>query len=242
MTRLNGSAGSARHQILRACRALAMATGCLLFAVHAAFGQAATEASIVGVVTDESGAILPGVTVTVSSPALQLREVVEVSDSRGEYRIAALPIGTYRVSYALPGFQTAAREGVRLTAGFTAKLDVSLKVGAVEETIVVSGQSPVVDVASTNPTTSLTRETLELIATSRNGMQAVLAQAPGVRTNIDVGGDTIGAADRLARVWATARAVGAHRWGCRDGWRLYRNLPGLRGGGGDASQYVRQRC
>ena len=60
-----------------------MATGCLLFAVQAAFGQAATEASIVGVVTDESGAILPGVTVTVSSPALQLREVVEVSDSRG---------------------------------------------------------------------------------------------------------------------------------------------------------------
>ena len=189
-----------------------MATGGLIFAPQVAFGQAATEASIVGVVTDESGAILPGVTVTVSSPALQVREVVEVSDSRGEYRIAALPIGTYRVSYALSGFQTAAREGVRLTAGFTAKLDVSLKVGALEETIIVSGQSPVVDVASTNPSTSLTQETLELIATSRNGMQAVLAQAPGVRTNIDVGGDTIGA----QIVW---RAFGQQlgQWALIDG-------------------------
>ena len=101
---------------------------------------------------------------------------------------------------------------MRLTAGFTAKLDVSLKVGALEETIIVSGQSPVVDVASTNPTTSLTRETLELIATSRNGLQAVLAQAPGVRTNLDVGGDTIGA----QIVW---RAFGQQlgQWALIDG-------------------------
>ena len=155
-------------------------------------GQAVTEASIVGVVTDESGAVLPGVTVTASSPALQVREVVEVTDGRGEYRIAALPIGTYQVTYLLTGFGTAARDGVRLTAGFTAKLDVSLKVGSLDETITVSGQSPVVDVTSTRSTTSLTRETLELIPSSRNGLQAVLAQAPGVRSNIDIGGDTIG--------------------------------------------------
>ena len=175
-------------------------------------GQAVTEASIVGVLTDESGALLPGVTVTASSSALQVREVVEISDSRGEYRIAALPIGTYTVTYALSGFQRAARDGVRLTAGFTAKLDVSLKVGAVEETVTVSGQSPVVDVASTNPTTSLTRETLELIPTSRNGLQAVLAQAPGVRSNVDIGGDTIGA----QIVW---RAFGQQsgQWALIDG-------------------------
>jgi hypothetical protein len=189
-----------------------MTAGCLVLTAPAVLGQAVTEASIVGLVTDESGAILPGVTVTASSPALQLREVVEISDSRGEYRIAALPIGTYTVTYALSGFQRAAREGVRLTAGFTAKLDVSLKVGAVEETITVSGQSPVVDVASTNPTTSLTRETLELIPTSRNGLQAVLAQAPGVRSNIDIGGDTIGA----QIVW---RAFGQQtgQWALIDG-------------------------
>ena len=210
--------------------------------MHAAFGQAATEASIVGVVTDESGAILPGVIVTVSSPALQLREVVEVSDSRGEYRIAALPIGTYRVSYALTGFQSAAREGVRLTAGFTAKLDVSLKVGALEETIVVSGQSPVVDVASTNPTTSLTQETLELIATSRNGMQAVLAQAPGVRTNIDVGGDTIGAqivwrafGQQLGQ-WALIDGVAATAGGYTGIYQDYAAVEETQ------VMYVRQRC
>src|SRR5262245_35841170 len=112
MTRLIGSAGFPGHQILKAGRALAMATGCLMSTAPVVLGQAVTEASIVGLVTDESGAILPGVTVTASSPALQLREVVEVTDSRGEYRIAALPIGTYTVTYALSGFQRAARDGV----------------------------------------------------------------------------------------------------------------------------------
>ena len=145
------------------------------------------------------------------------------------------------MSYALTGFQSAAREGVRLTAGFTAKLDVSLKVGALEETIVVSGQSPVVDVASTNPTTSLTQETLELIATSRNGMQAVLAQAPGVRTNIDVGGDTIGAqivwrafGQQLGQ-WALIDGVAATAGGYTG---IYQDYAAVE----EQVDYVRQRC
>src|SRR5207245_5996182 len=82
---------------------------------------------------------------------------------------------------------------VRLTAGFTAKIDVVLKLGSLQESITVSGASPLVDVASATTQTALTRETLELIPTSRNGVQALMAQAPATRSNVDVGGNTAGA-------------------------------------------------
>lgn len=150
-------------------------------------GQAQQEASIVGQVTDESGAILPGVTVTATSPALQLPQVIAVTDERGDYRLTPLPIGTYTVQYELPGFGTVRRADVRLTSGFTARVDIALMVGTLAETITVSGAAPVVDVASTASRTQLTRETLEMIPTARTGIQSTLVQAPGVRTNLDFG-------------------------------------------------------
>ena len=153
--------------------------------------RAQQGAGIIGLVTDESGAVLPGVTVTATSPALQVASVVAVSDAKGEYRLSPLPIGTYTVEFALSGFQGVKREGIRLTVGFTAKIDVPLKVGALEETITVSGLSPVVDTTSTSATTQFTRETIELIPTSRNGIVSLLAQAPGVRTLRDVGGSSL---------------------------------------------------
>ena len=113
-----------------------------------AFGGAAAAqdaAGITGLVTDESGAVLPGVTVTATSPALQVPSVVAVTDEQGDYRLTPLPIGTYTVEYTLSGFQTVRREGVRLTVGFTARIDVPMKVGSLEETITVSGAAPVVD-------------------------------------------------------------------------------------------------
>ena len=149
------------------------------------------SASIIGQVVDESGAVIPGVTVTASGPSLQVGSVAAVTDEHGDYRLTPLPIGTYTVTYTLSGFQTLKREGIRLTAGFAARVDAALKLGALEETVVVSGASPVVDVTSTATTTQLTRETLELTPTGRNGIVAVLAQVPGVRTNLDVGGSTI---------------------------------------------------
>ena len=151
-----------------------------LSSVSPAFSQTAAQANIIGVVTDESGAVLPGVSVTATSPSLQVGTVSAVSDGNGEYRLSNLPLGTYEVSYALDGFQTVKRSGVRLTAGFTSQLDIPLKLGSLNEAITVSGASPVVDVASSTPTTSLTRETLELIPTSRNGVQALLAQVPAL--------------------------------------------------------------
>jgi hypothetical protein len=178
---------SHRNHLLVLCLSLGVA------ALHGAAVAAQGEsASIIGVVTDESGAILPGVTVTASSPSLQVQQVVDVSNTRGEYRLSPLPVGTYQVEYGLSGFQSMRREGIRLTVGFVAKLDIVMKVGSLEETVTVSGVSPLVDVNSTGTSrTSFTRETLEVNPSGRNGLIALLGQAPGVRTNLDVGGSTL---------------------------------------------------
>jgi hypothetical protein len=166
--------------------ALSMLVAC---SVAATAGQ--QDASVLGQVTDQSGGLLPGVTVTATSPSLQVHEIAAVTDEHGEYRLTPLPIGTYDVVYSLQGFQTVKRQGLRLTTGFSAKVDVVLKIGGLEESITVSGATPVVDVKSTATATQLTRETLELTPTSRNGLIALMAQAPGVRPNLDVGGSSI---------------------------------------------------
>ena len=145
----------------------------------------AQEASIIGQVTDDTGAVLPGVTVIATSPSLQVKQVVDVTNERGEYRLTPLPLGSYIVEYQLEGFQTVRRPDLRLTAGFTAKVDVVLKVSTLQETITVSGAAPVVDVTSTTSTTQLTRETLEVIPTGRNSIIALMIQAPGARPQLD---------------------------------------------------------
>ena len=145
----------------------------------------AQEASIIGQVTDDTGAVLPGVTVTATSPALQVKQVVDVTNERGEYRLTPLPLGTYTVEYALEGFGTVKRADLRITAGFTARVDVWLIVSVLAETIAVSGEAPLVDVTSTTATTQLTRETLEVIPTGRNSIVALMIQAPGARPQLD---------------------------------------------------------
>src|SRR5947208_10357727 len=150
-------------------------------------------ATISGQVKDESGGVLPGVTVSARSTALQVPEVTTVSDAQGEYRLTPLPIGSYVGAFVLSGFQTTHREDIRLTAGFTARVDIELKVGQLEETVTVSGGSPLVDASSTATATQLTKETLELVPTSRNGYIGLMQQAPGARANLDVGGSTTNA-------------------------------------------------
>jgi hypothetical protein len=164
----------------------------VLLTFLAVVGNAAGQdaAGIVGQVTDESGAVLPGVTVIAKSPSLQVSEVSAVTDGRGEYRLTPLPIGTFEVVYELTGFQRIRREGLRLTAGFVAKVDVVLKVGALEESVQVTGASPIVDVTSTGTSSRLTTEMLETTPTGRVGFFALLAQAPGVRNSIDIGGSS----------------------------------------------------
>ncbi len=120
--------------------ALLFAVGLSALAAPATAGQgAAAPASIVGQVTDGTGAVLPGVTVTATSPALQVPSVTTVTDDRGDYRLSPLPIGVYTVSYELAGFQMLRREGVRLTVGFSARVDQVMNLGAVSESITVFG-------------------------------------------------------------------------------------------------------
>src|SRR5262245_52270729 len=155
------------------------------FLCLAPLAASAQEASIIGQVTDDTGAVLPGVTVTVTSPSLQVKQVVDVTNERGEYRITPLPLGTYSVEHTLEGSQSLRHTDLRLTAGFTAKVDVVLKVSTLSETVTVSGEAPLVDVTSTTATTQLTRETLEVIPTGRNSIVALMIQAPGARPQLD---------------------------------------------------------
>src|SRR5262249_23730616 len=137
------------------CRSAAWTLGLLLTLNVSAFAQGVIQGQIAGAIKDDTGAALPGVTVTVTSPALQVPNVTAVSDERGEYRVISLPPGTYRVQYELSGFGTLVRDGIVLTTGFAAKLDVSLKVATLSETITVSGESPVVDVTTTRGGTTV---------------------------------------------------------------------------------------
>jgi len=108
-----------------------------------AFSQAAS--GIAGVVKDTSGAVIPGVTVEAASPALIERVRTVVTDTQGLYKIVDLLPGVYTVTFTLPGFSTVKREGIELTSSFTATVNAELRVGAIEETVTVSGVSPLVD-------------------------------------------------------------------------------------------------
>ena len=161
---------------------------CLFSLPGPAMGQEA-PAGFLGRVTDESGAVLPGVTVTVTSPSLQVPSMTEVTDAQGEYRMIPVPIGVYAVEYTLSGFQTLRQQDVRLSTGVQLRLDAVMKVGALAETITVAGAAPVVDVTSTATSTHFTADTLQLTPTSRNGLISLGAQAPGIKTQaVDVGG------------------------------------------------------
>jgi len=148
---------------------------CLVLLPAIAFAQA----SITGVVKDTSGAVLPGVTVEVASPALIEKTRSAVSDGSGQYRIVDLRPGTYSVTFTLTGFSTVKREGIELTGSFTASVNADMKVGAVEETITVSGAAPIVDVQSVRRQTTLSNETLTTVPTARS-WAATAVLIPGI--------------------------------------------------------------
>src|SRR5262249_9788246 len=160
--------------------------------------QSVSSAGIEGIAKDESGSVLPGVTVTASSPQLQVGQLVQVTDSTGAYRFVDLPAGTYRVRAELQGFSATVHDDLRLTVGFTARIDLMLKVGALEESITVSGQSPVVDQTSTTASVAFTKEVLDAIPRGRD-LQNVFAMAPGVTQAVaDVGGSTMAQRQNLS--------------------------------------------
>src|SRR5262249_54465969 len=130
----------------RSLRAVVLTVMCLALAPAAAFAQGA----IAGVVRDTSGGVMPGVTVEASSPALIERVRSVVTDEQGQYKIVDLRPGTYTVTFSLGGFQTVKREGLALSAAVTLPVNAVLMVGALEEAVTVTGETPVVDVQNTH--------------------------------------------------------------------------------------------
>ena len=149
--------------------------GCLILPT-VAFAQG----GIAGVVTDSSGGVLPGVTVEAESPVLIERVRTVYTDSQGRYNIIDLRPGTYVVTFALPGFSTVRREGVSLSAAFTATVDASMAVGAVEQMITVTGAAPLVDIQRTASGATVPNELLESVPTTRM-VQRLTAFLPGVQ-------------------------------------------------------------
>ncbi len=165
------------------------AFGTILAAVLIGVSTASAQATVAGVVKDASGGVLPGVTVEVSSPALIEKVRSASTDGNGQYSIVDLRSGTYTVVFTLPGFSTVRREGIELAGNFAATVNADMRVGSLEETITVTGESPVVDVQSTRKQQTLSGETIAAIPTG-NRYQNLLAIVPGVVISgtQDVGG------------------------------------------------------
>ena len=125
------------------------------------------QASITGTVKDPSGAVLPGVAVEAASPVLIERVRVATTDGTGQYRIVDLRPGTYTVTFTLVGFNTLKREAIELTGAFNAKVNAELKLGTVQETVTVTGESPIVAVQSVRRQTTMSSETLTAIPSAR---------------------------------------------------------------------------
>jgi hypothetical protein len=151
------------------------------------------QASITGAVRDSSGAVLPGVTVEASSPALIEKVRVATTDGSGRYSITELRPGPYKVTFTLAGFNTVVRDGITLTGAFTSTVDAELRVGALEETITVTGEAPIVDVQSTTRQRVVDQEVISTLPTGRNMFNlGVLIPGISISTgglaNQDVGG------------------------------------------------------
>ena len=155
------------------------------------------QSAIAGAVRDSSGAILPGVTVEASSPALIEKVRAVVTDGDGRYSIVDLRPGEYTITFALPGFRTFVRSGINLPANFTATVDGELSIGALQESVTVTGDAPTVDTQSAQRTAVLPREVLDAVPTSRT-YAAEGALVVGVKVNeTNVGGARSASQQRL---------------------------------------------
>ena len=166
-----------------------VALGCLVLLPPNASAQQ-TGSGLAGVVKDSTGAVLPGVTVEAASPALIEKVRSVVTDEQGLYKIVDLRPGTYTVTFTLPGFSIVKREGIELPSNFTATINSELNVGSMEETITVSGQTPVVDVQNTAVRNLIPRSVLDAVPSSR-ATAGLVAMTPGIvgpATAQDVGG------------------------------------------------------
>ena len=166
-------------------RKTAILVALALLAAVPAFAQ--QTGTITGTASDEQAAVLPGVTVTVDSPAL-ITPRSTTTGAGGSYSHPALPPGDYTVTFALSGFQTVVQEGVRVSVARTLEVNASMGISGVEETVTVTGEAPVVDVRSATVQTNIERELLEAVPTGRNPW-VMAGMVPGMVTGrMDVGG------------------------------------------------------
>ena len=165
---------------------------------------ALAQATLTGVVKDPSGAILPGVTVEAASPALIEKTRTAITDGTGQYRLTELPPGTYSLTFTLSGFATVKRADVDVSGAGVIIINADLKVGAVEETVTVSGESPVVDVQTNTKAQVLSRDVLDQVP-SAHTIQSVGQLVVGVTlTAPDVGGS-----QAMQQTYFTVHGLGA---------------------------------
>lgn len=167
-------------------------SGVLLIVLATALPSAAQTpvGTIEGLVRDTSGAVLPGVTVEVTSPALIEGARTAVTDHTGNYRVLRLPVGEYAVKFSLPGFMTVERDNIIINSGFTATINVELGISNVAETLTVAGQSPVVDVRTTTAQTILSDKVIDAIPSARNVFDMTKFVIGSSTSTPDVGGST----------------------------------------------------
>jgi len=169
---------------LRAAGVLVLLVGALLAASASA---QTTQGRLSGQVTDSQNAVLPGVTVSVTSPAL-IGVQTTASQTDGRFMFPALPTGTYKVTFELSGFQKLTRENVQVVLGQTISIDVQLPIASLAESVLVTGDSPVIDVTTTKVGTDLKGDQLVAVPNSTD-VWGALSEAPGVRMEgFDVGG------------------------------------------------------
>src|SRR6188768_117831 len=182
-----------------------------LLAAWAAPAHAQAIGSIFGKVTDPSGGVLPGVTVTVTGSALQAPLVATTSES-GTYQFPSVPIGTFTVTFELASFKKAQRPNVVISTGFNAGVDQKLEIGSMTEEVTISAASPVVDTKKTTTGATFTADVLEKIPTARDPWQ-VVNMTPGVQAGLNVGGSASG-----QQVGLNSRGTGANvQWNLEGG-------------------------
>lgn len=170
-------------------RPLVLVMGLALLLLSGTSTIALAQSAISGVVRDTSGAVIPGVSVEAASPVLIEKVRTAVTNDQGRYTIIDLRPGTYAVVFTLPGFNTYRQDGLELPANFTATVNAELRVGALEESVTVTGLTPVVDVQNVQRAQVLNREILDAVPSARN-YSGLAALMPGVRmSNTDVAGN-----------------------------------------------------
>ena len=156
------------------------------------YSQTSVTGNLEGKVLDATGAVLPGVTVTISSPSMIQPQLVSITTERGRYRFPAIPPGLYTVKFELSGFTTVVREEIKVSLGVTTTLTVTLELAPLEEVITVTGESPLVDIKSTKVGNVFDKNLMDYIPGARH-IWELMNQTPGLRPDrLDIGGSTFG--------------------------------------------------